>query len=234
MTSSRQVIKTVSLTKTVTADNDCVFLIFLFTLSAFSAMGDGLALLRSLSQVNCVLLTPLLLKAESRGSNFPFVRIIEQLRVTGLVYVNKTVPPVFCGDVTHQTDQILAFGACRFDIVGSRMVWLTQSQAQQYLRLTDSGNFNLVSWFQFEMIKMLSASCAHVSGAVSDIRSVAGSCTSTRQRCHRVRRVARKFLRQRLAPQQIRHSNFEAKNSGFGKIHSRLYRNPLLLPTKLS
>ena len=72
-------------------------------------MGDGLALLRSLSQVNCVLLTPLLLKAESRGSNFPFVRIIEQLRVTGSVHSNKPVPPVFCGDVTHQTDQILAY-----------------------------------------------------------------------------------------------------------------------------
>ncbi|XP_064651155.1 dynein axonemal assembly factor 8-like [Lineus longissimus] len=68
----------------------------------------------SLTQMNCVVLTPPLLQRERRGRRCGFVDVIEGLTSAG------------------------------FDVIGSKLIWFTEKQAENFLHLSDAGSFALL------------------------------------------------------------------------------------------
>ena len=119
----------------------------------------------SLMQTNCLLLTPLLLQSEGRGGkNFPYVHIMEHLNQQGYACTFNNFTPsnefhnvhFLIASVARFISRFMTVGGVvkgwccgyfigRFVVVGARMVWLTSSQAQHFLHLMETGNFQLVS-----------------------------------------------------------------------------------------
>ncbi|XP_013420923.1 uncharacterized protein LOC106181165 isoform X1 [Lingula anatina] len=67
-----------------------------------------------LTQTNCVVLTPAVMKTEKRSSVPAYVYIVEEMLKHG------------------------------FEVCGAQLIWFTQDQAQQYLHLCDAGSYKLV------------------------------------------------------------------------------------------
>ncbi|KAK2148746.1 hypothetical protein LSH36_485g02057 [Paralvinella palmiformis] len=101
-----------------------------------------------LTQTNCVILMPALFEHQTRNKNLAFVDVLEHLLNKGDIYRKKhSMKYVFMRNekiriiiLIIKVDRFYF----RFHIVGVRMLWLTEEQAQHMLHINDAGSFTLV------------------------------------------------------------------------------------------